>query len=216
MLNLHRRKILLGMAGIITTSSSTLAGTLLTTPRQTAGPFYPPVLPLDDDNDLTRVNGRSGQARGIISDLSGRIVDINGRPLPGLRIEIWQCDVNGRYRHPAENASRDIDPDFQGHGFSVTDALGRYRFRTIRPEKYPGRTPHIHVAVFPPGETPFVTQLYVKDDPRNAEDFLFQSIPLERQHLLLAEFKPARPSAPELEARFDIILARNDGTPQQG
>jgi len=215
-MDLHRRKILLGMTGIITASSNTLAGTLLTTPRQTPGPFYPPVLPLDDDNDLTRVSGRTGQASGVISDLSGRIVDINGHPLPGLRIEIWQCDVNGRYRHPAENGSNAIDPNFQGHGFSVTDTQGRYRFRTIRPEKYPGRTPHIHVAVFPPGETPFVTQLYVKNDSRNAEDFLFQQIPPERQHLLLAEFKPAQASTPELEARFDIILARNDGTPQQG
>ena len=98
---LQRRKLLLGMAGIITASSSTLAGALLTTPRQTAGPFYPPVLPLDDDNDLTRVAGQASQASGIISDLTGRILDINGQPLPGMRIEIWQCDANARYRHPA-------------------------------------------------------------------------------------------------------------------
>ena len=212
---LQRRKLLLGMAGIITASSSTLAGALLTTPRQTAGPFYPPVLPLDDDNDLTRVAGQSRQASGIISDLTGRILDINGQPLPGMRIEIWQCDANGRYRHPAENSSKDLDPNFQGHGFSMTDRQGRYRFRTIRPVKYPGRTPHIHVAVFAPGETPFVTQLYVKDDPGNAEDFLFRRLPVERRHLVLAEFKTDHTSAVELKASFDIVLDRVDGTPQQ-
>ena len=214
-MNRHRRQVLFGMAGLLTAASSPLAGTLLATPRQTAGPFYPESLPLDDDNDLTHVTGQSGQANGVISDLTGRILDINGRPLQDIRIEIWQCDAHGRYRHPLENGRNKPDQNFQGHGHSVTDVRGRYRFRTIRPVKYPGRTPHIHVAVFAPGETPFVTQLYVKGDPLNTQDFLFNRVPVERRHLVVSDFKPAQQPGVELKAGFDIILDRIVGTPQQ-
>ena len=212
-MNKQRRQLMLALAGVMATTPAAVAQTLLTTPRQSAGPFYPETLPLDDDNDLTRITGRDDQAAGQITDLSGRIVDINGRPLTNMRIEIWQCDANGRYRHPRENARRPIDPNFQGHGHNYTNAEGQYRFRTIRPVEYPGRTPHIHVAVFPQGERPFVTQLYVKNEPRNASDFLFQRIPTERRQLVVAEFKPVSESPANLRAEFDIILNRRDGTP---
>ena len=213
-MNIKRRNLLLAMAGIITTSTDSLAKTLITTPSQSSGPFYPVNIPLDDDNDLTRVTGQSGLAKGTISDLSGKIVDINGAPLKGLRIEIWQCDANGRYRHPGDNANRKLDKNFQGHGNTLTEEMGRYHFRTIRPVVYPGRTPHIHVAVFARGETPFVTQLYVKGESRNQHDFLFNRVPSERQHLVLADFTANNQSGAELKAGFDIILNRTDGTPQ--
>jgi protocatechuate 3,4-dioxygenase beta subunit len=64
------------------------------------------------------------------------------------RVEIWQCDVNGRYHFVDDNrAERPMDQDFQGYGQATTDATGGYGFRTIRPVPYPGRTPHIHFAV---------------------------------------------------------------------
>lgn len=214
-MNIQRRTLLLTTAGILTAStSSSIAKTLMATPGQAAGPFYPDTLPLDDDNDLTYVSGHSAQAKGIISDVSGRIVDINGHPLKGIRIEIWQCDAFGRYRHPQEQGSREPDHNFQGHGFNVTNVEGRYRFRTIKPVQYPGRTPHIHIAVFAPGETPFVTQLYIQDDPRNAQDFLFNRVPAERRHLVMAEFQRSNQPDTELKAQFDIVLNRSDGTPQ--
>ncbi len=211
----RRRRLLLGTLGLLTVSSPLMAANrLLTTPAQPAGPFYPLQLPLDDDNDLTRVTGRSGVAKGEISDLAGRILDINGNPLEGLRIEIWQCDANGRYRHPADPGASDPDERFQGHGHSVTDAQGRYRFRTIRPVPYPGRTPHIHAAVFAPGERPFVTQIYVQGEARNGEDFLFRRIPEDRRRLVLAEFAPAEQgSGAQLQASFDLVLG---AMPAQG
>ena len=139
------------------------------------------------------------------ADLRGRLLDRNGRPLQGARIEIWQCDANGRYRHPRDPGRNPIDPGFQGFGHAVTDAEGRYRFRTIRPVPYPGRTPHIHVAVRPPGAETFVTQLYVEGEARNSDDFLFQRIPAERRPLVLADFAPGTGDAP-LQARWDILL----------
>lgn len=214
--NISRRNLLLGAAALSAVCPIAMAQALATTPRQTAGPFYPPTLPLDDDNDLTTVTGRIGTAKGLITELSGRILDINNHPIEGLRIEIWQCDANGRYRHPDEHSLKAIDENFQGHGHSVTDANGRYRFRTIRPVPYPGRTPHIHVAVFAQGEPPFITQLYAKGEPLNESDFLFKRVPTERRHLVLASFRESHHPGAALEASFDIILNRTDGTPQSG
>jgi protocatechuate 3,4-dioxygenase beta subunit len=176
------------------------------TPRQPAGPFYPLELPLDNDNDLTLIEGRKERAQGQITDLSGRLLDRNGHPLEKLRVEIWQCDINGRYRHPRDPADRPIDPGFQGFGHTLTDDQGRFRFRTIRPVPYPGRTPHIHVAVSPAGERAFVTQLYVAGDPRNASDFLYQRVPEAHRPLVTAEFLPSSLTGVDFSAAWDIVL----------
>ncbi len=207
MLSKTRRQILIGTAGLLTALALPPAvRAVMLTPRQPAGPFYPTEPPLDDDNDLVRVDGQDRIAEGLVSDLSGRLLDGNGQPLSGVRIEIWQCDANGRYRHPRDPGRRAIDPGFQGFGHTVTDDTGRYRFRTIRPVPYPGRTPHIHVAVRPRGAEPFVTQLYVAGEPRNADDFLFRRIPLEQRDQVLAEFIAGpHPDAP-LKAHWDIVL----------
>ncbi|MDX1698668.1 MAG: hypothetical protein R3308_10295, partial [Thiohalobacterales bacterium] len=110
-----RRRFLQGSAGLLAGCSVSMAARgLALTPRQPAGPFYPTEPPLDDDNDLTQVGDSTQRARGRIADLGGRILDRNGTPLPGLRMEIWQCDANGRYRHPRDSGHRAIDPGFQG------------------------------------------------------------------------------------------------------
>ena len=108
------------------------------TPRMTEGPFYPRSFPADSDADLTQVQGRASRAKGPILEVSGRVVDRRGRPRAGSRVEIWQCDSLGQYHHVGEPEG---DPDFQGFGAVTTDAEGRYRFRTIKPVPYPGRTP---------------------------------------------------------------------------
>lgn len=204
----RRRRLVTGLAGLLVTGP-VLGARLALTPRQAAGPFYPETLPLDDDSDLVRVAGQDGLARGRITDLRGRLLDLNGRPLRGLRVEIWQCDADGRYHHPGDRRGP-ADPRFQGFGHARTDAEGRYRFRTIRPAPYPGRTPHIHFAVHAGDGRPFTTQLYVAGEPRNSGDFLFNRIPVERRERVLAEFTPAQGRAAELQARFDIVLG---GTP---
>jgi protocatechuate 3,4-dioxygenase beta subunit len=210
MVNRKRRRLLIAGAALLA-PFPTVAKVLEPTPRQPAGPFYPAELPLDDDNDLTRVSGHSGLAEGTICDLSGKVVDVNGLPLASHRVEIWQCDANGRYRHPRDPGDAPLDPAFQGHGHALTDGEGRYRFRTIRPVPYPGRTPHIHMAVFSPDGPPFVTQLYVAGDPRNAEDFLYQRLPADRRHLVTVPFEKTSGGEATLAARFEIVLGATPG-----
>jgi protocatechuate 3,4-dioxygenase beta subunit len=203
---LQRRSLLLGLCAAGLYGIPAVAAVQSLTPRQPAGPFYPTELPLDDDSDLTRIAGRDETAAGELCDLQGRLLDRNGRPLGGLRIEIWQCDANGRYRHPRDPARSPIDPAFQGFGHALSNENGEYRFRTIKPVSYPGRTPHIHVAVRPKGAAPFVTQLYVADDPRNDGDFLYRRIPAEKRHLVAADFSRRKPSGGPLDVRWDIVL----------
>ena len=201
-----RRRLVLG-AGAALMSLPLGAAQRILTPGQATGPFYPVVPPLHKDNDLTQVEGRSGRAAGQISDLYGRVVEVDGRPVAGARVEIWQCDVNGRYRHPQDRQSVDEDPNFQGFGHTVTDADGQYRFRTIRPVPYPGRTPHIHAAVFRDDDVPFVTQIYVAGEPLNEGDFLFRRVPEHLRPLLEADFQPVDDAVSELAASFDFVLS---------
>jgi hypothetical protein len=49
------------------------------TPPQSLGPFYPATLPLDTDNDLVVVRGRSGVASGVVTHVAGRVSDERGR-----------------------------------------------------------------------------------------------------------------------------------------
>ena len=144
-------------------------------PASTEGPFYPRTFPADKDNDLTRVAGAAGVAGGTILDLSGRILDRRGKPLAGALIEIWQCDIRGNYHHVGESQPA-LDPNFQGWGTDVVDADGRYRFRTIRPVPYSGRTSHIHYTVRVGGKRIFTSQMYVEGDAGNERDFLYRAL----------------------------------------
>ena len=180
-------------------------GARIATPRQTEGPFYPDQLPADDDNDLVAVKGRSGIARGEILLLAGTVTDLAGKPLAAARVEIWQCDAGGRYHHSRDSSRTAPDPDFQGWGQFVTAADGAYRFRTIKPVPYPGRTPHIHFKVSGAAISGLVTQMYLEGEPGNARDGLFNSLdPRERAAVSVRVDKA--PDGKALAARFDIVL----------
>lgn len=181
---------------------------LTPTPRQTAGPFYPRSLPLDQDNDLVAVRGSTVTALGVITNVFGRVLDECGRPVSDARVEIWQCNAHGRYNHPDDNRNVPLDPGFQGFGRYVTVADGRYRFRTIRPVPYGWRTPHIHFRLSGPGFSGLTTQMYVAGEPRNSGDGVLSRIrdPAARASVLV-EFVPDTLGDAELQAVFDIVLA---------
>src|SRR5205823_7986622 len=120
---------------------------LARTPPLTEGPFYPDRLPLDTDNDLIIVSNAITPAVGEITHLTGRVLGLDGVPVRGAVVEIWQVDSKGVYIHSADSGHRQRDTHFQGFGRCPTGAKGEYAFRTIKPVPYTGRTPHIHVKV---------------------------------------------------------------------
>ena len=203
---MRRRHFLASSPLLAFAGAGTAHAALQATPRQSAGPFYPDTLPLDHDNDLVQVAGRDGTAAGQVVHLGGRILDLDGTPIAGARVEIWQCDANGRYHHPRDRGGRDRDPAFQGYGQFRTGADGGYRFRTIRPVPYPGRTPHIHFAVTGPGGDALVTQMYVRGEPRNQRDWLFDRIPQHLRARVLTDLSPSATDPGSLAGRFDIVL----------
>jgi len=146
--------------------------------------------------------------RSGVTHVIGRVLDRDGRPVPGALVEIWQCDAHGRYLAPADRGRAARDPRFQGHGRTLTDAGGGYRFRTIRPVPYPGRTPHIHFRLGRGGRELLTTQMYVAGEPLNEGDFLLNSIrdPAERARLLVALRPAEEVEAGSLAGMFDIVL----------
>ena len=207
---MHRylgRRLVLGSLAAATAGGllRPAAAVLAPTPRQTKGPFYPLTLPLDSDNDLVRVAGGPKPALGTVTHVAGRILASDGRPVAGARVEIWQCDANGRYHHPGDRNPAPADDRFQGYGQALTDADGAYRFRTIRPVPYPGRTPHIHFRVTGRGFSDLVTQMYVEGEPGIARDFLYGSLdPQERTAVTVRLDRAADGKA--LAGRFEIVV----------
>lgn len=126
----------------------------------------------------------------------GRVVNLQGKPLPGVKLEIWQANMHGRYSHINDPASAPLDPNFQGYGVQVSDAKGQFRFKTIKPGSYPTgidgwtRPPHIHFYVTGRSEA-LVSQMYFPGEALNAQDRLFQSA-APNQATLLAKVDPAR------------------------
>ncbi len=208
--SLHRRRLLQAAASSLTLLvPGAVTAAAAPTAAQPQGPFYPDRIPLDKDNDLVRVEGSDGIAAGEITDLQGRVLNVNGKPVEGALVEIWQCDANGRYIHRLDDRSVARDPNFQGYGRFETAADGHYGFRTIKPVPYPGRAPHIHVAARVPGNRPLVTQIYVRGAPENQWDWLINGVSDDaaRERLIVA-FEPSNnPQTAQLRARFDIVLA---------
>jgi len=181
---------------------------LVRTPAQTEGPFFPDRLPLDTDNDLVVIGKGTTPAVGEVTHLTGRILDGKGEPVKGALIEIWQVDSNGAYIHTGSDNRQRLDKNFQGYGKFETASDGAYRFRTIKPVAYPGRTPHIHVKVSKSQRELLTTQCYVKGDARNDRDGVLLGIRDVRQRQsVIVPFDPVKESKiGELAAKFDIVL----------
>jgi protocatechuate 3,4-dioxygenase beta subunit len=178
------------------------------------GPYYPDRLPLDTDNDLLILNDKLTPAVGEITHFTGRLFAESGAPVRSAVIEIWQSDVNGSYIHTQGRNDGKLDANFQGYGRFLTDAEGRYYFRTIKPTPYTlqgqFRAPHIHVAVSKAGKRIMATQALVKGHEANKGDLIVERIKdPQLLETLLVEYKPLPGSTlGELTANFDIRLGR--------
>ena len=170
------------------------------TPSQTEGPYYPVALPADTDFDLLR-SGSVAYGKGQPAWVEGVVTDTRGVPVSGAVVEIWQCDQAGHYHHPGDGGK--ADPAFQGFGQVTVGRDGRYRFRTLRPAPYSGRTPHIHVKVKLDRQELLTTQMYVAGDPGNERDFLWRRLGEQGQAALT---RPFVAGADGLRAEFPIVV----------
>ena len=195
------------------TTPGLFAEELARTPRLTEGPFYPDKLPLDTNNDLIVVNNSATPALGEVTHLTGKVLSQSGEPIRDAVVEIWQVDQKGVYLHSADSGRRQRDANFQGFGRFTTASSGEYKFRTIKPVTYPGRTPHIHVKVKKGNRELLVTQIFIAGHPQNARDAVFRGLNgLVERELVQTEFKPVPGSKiGELAAKFDIIIGRTQG-----
>lgn len=194
-----RREMLVMVAGLggITLAGSTFAQDVkrMFTPPLTVGPFYPQIKPLDQDADLTIINGNKSPAEGKIIHIAGRVTNIKGEAVINAKIEIWQADSHGRYSHKSDPNKAPLDINFQGYCVLNTDNEGRYRFKTIMPAAYPGliagmRTPHIHFDVLGKHDR-VTTQMFFPDEPLNKTDRIYQDMRGESaQAAVTAKLRP--------------------------
>lgn len=209
----RRRDALVALAGLAAWPLALRAQprpALEPTPRDAEGPFYPTSIPADADSDLAQVKGRAQPAQGVLLYLSGRVVGVEGTPLAGARVELWQCDALGRYHH-VEGDPGPRDENFQGYGVAVTDGQGAYAFRTIRPVPYGGRPPHLHFKIAHPRAQTLTTQLYPRGESaeRSAGFGLSGRGTRSRLEFVVAPAPGKEPRA--LAATYDFVVAVRPG-----
>ncbi len=145
------------------------------------GPFYregAPELPLGASI--------SQDGRGEPAVISGRVLSIDGTPIPNALLDVWETDENGLYEQQDPE-----QPDMNLRGKFRTDSDGRYLFVGIKPVSYPipddgpvgqllrslGRHPyrpaHIHLLISAEGYHSVTTHLFVQGDPYLDSDAVF-------------------------------------------
>jgi protocatechuate 3,4-dioxygenase beta subunit len=146
-------------AGLATATAPPVdCSALVPTPALTEGPYFTAGSPAKTD---LREPGMEGTTLVVV----GHVVDRSCNPVAGAVIDVWQADAAGTY----DNAGYRL----RGHLESGPD--GSYRFTTIVPGLYPGRTEHIHVKVTPPGGPTLTTQLFFPGVSQNDEDGIFDA-----------------------------------------
>jgi hydroxyquinol 1,2-dioxygenase len=123
---------------------------------------------------------------GVPTLVRGRVLDLDGRPIAGAVLDVWQTQTSGLY----DSQDQGLD-GLHMRGKFTTDAEGRYLIRTVRPVNYPipsdgpvgamlkaaGRHPwrpaHIHFVVSAEGYEPVTTHIFDRVDPYLPSDAVF-------------------------------------------
>lgn len=133
------------------------------------GPFF-----VSGMAELTDGNLNFSKLPGVPIEISGHVYDglDAAKPLAGAAVDIWHADSDGSY-HPNGNgpATNYKAEELALRGFVLTDAEGRYRFDTIYPGEYSGRTRHIHFKIRGGNKPELTTQLIVPAKPGDSLTF---------------------------------------------
>lgn len=181
-------------------------------------------VPGEADHDLIRNAQQGGAPLGERIVVSGRVLNQQGKPVPGVLIEIWQANSCGRYAHKVDQHDAPLDPNFRGVGRCLSDRDGSYRFYTIKPAAYPWknhpnawRPQHIHFSLIGQSiDSRLVTQMYFPGDPLLGFDPIFNATPGSAQERLIATLDLGITEADfALGYHFDIVIAGCRATGQE-
>jgi hydroxyquinol 1,2-dioxygenase len=186
------------------------------------GPFYRETTPnLAAGSQIAR---NADPSMEII--LYGYVTDVNGKPLSGASVSLWQTSASGLYDIQEDPTSVDY------RGIFTTDANGLFFLRTVKPlgysipmdgpvgemvtaqRRHGMRPAHIHFLVGAPGYRELVTALYLRDDPHLADDVVFGS-----SGDLAVDINPKDPDCPVKgmpSIRFDMRLSRETAADRAG
>ncbi|MDP3172438.1 MAG: dioxygenase, partial [Polaromonas sp.] len=145
------------------------------------GPFHVEGAP-HYENGADVGNGAAGEPCVV----RGRVLGLQGEPVAGAVVEVWQADAEGNY---------DVQyPDLDQHrarGVLTSGADGRFDFRTIVAEAYPipvdgpvgdmlratkrhpWRPAHLHFMITAPGYEKLVTHVFRSGDRYLDSDAVF-------------------------------------------
>ena len=157
------------------------------TTSQTVGPFF-----RIGFSWLYREQIADPEVPGERFEISGRILDGDGLPVPDGIVEIWQADAQGKYAHPEDPQGKEPEVRFSGFGRVQTDGEGRFHFSTIKPGRVPGpngtlQAPHLEISVFMRGLLRrLITRMYFPDETSNGQDFALSLVEPARRDTLLA------------------------------
>lgn len=200
------------------------AGLTGATPRTIEGPLY--VAGAPQSTGFARLDDGTESAQGEVLFMQGTVYDTAGKPLPGAKVEVWHANLLGNYSFFDKTQSA-----FNLRRTIVTDALGRYGFRSNMPMGYGcppqgttqrlldllgrhGRRPaHIHFFVSAPGHRKLTTQINIDGDAHLWDDFAFASrdglVPPIRRIDDPAQLDRLQLSKPFASIDFDFRLLRD-------
>jgi protocatechuate 3,4-dioxygenase, alpha subunit len=179
----------------------------LPTGYQTVGPYFKIGLEAFYRDDLT-----GSKTPGQVVEITGRVIDADGLPVPDAVLEFWHADSEGRY--PDQPQRQPFEGSFVGFGRVPTNAEGNFGFRTIKPGAVQADTPerqapHILVSVFLRGLlNRLVTRIYFSDEIANADDPVLLSVEDRRRSSLVARADPSQPG----RYAWDVFLQGDNET----
>jgi hydroxyquinol 1,2-dioxygenase len=212
----------LGLSALVNLMHDETA-TELGTESSLLGPFYQQNAPNFRLGDSIAV-----KAKGPEIQLYGRVTDMEGKPVPGALVQVWQTDSEGTY-----DLQRHHGQEHETRGNFRSDEQGRYWFRSITPlgyeipmdgpvgelirsqRRHGCRPAHIHFLIGAPGYRELVTALYLGYDQYVESDTVFgvsRSLVVEPKEDANAPI----PAIPAIKYDFRLALAAEGGSNRVG
>ncbi len=199
-----------------------------TTEWSILGPFY-----RAGAQELALGESIAGNMAGDATVVSGRVLDVEGKPIANALLDVWQADAEGFYdlQKPVPTSEGMDASRMELRGRFRTNENGEYVFRTIKPSYYPipedgpvgkmlravGRHPyrpaHIHFQVSADGHVPLTTELYLNGDPYLESDVVFgvrSSLVIDVvKNDSLEDAARYRVGAPFYTVAYDFVMERD-------